>query len=505
MVKYIFLILYGVLCSFNLDGQYHTIMVESEDFFKQDSTQLRKWEIIDNGKGTPTASNKKYIQCLPDSRVTHDDKLISGVNFTDTPGKLAIVSYKVSIPYAGRYYVWASAFSTGSEDNGVHVGINGTWPDTGKRIQWCAGKNKWTWSGAQRTQKNHCGEKHLIYLDIPTSGEHIVQFSMREDGVALDRFLLTTDISYDPNIHIKRKDIYIRDPFIYANALDTTYYMFSSARDKDSLRGVIVYKSKDLENWTHPAYVFKLEAGWWPDHNHGVWAPEVHHYNGKYYLFATFTNKNITLKAKDKNAKTALRGTSILVSDALGGPYVPIQNSPHTPKDWMALDGTLFIENNDPYLVFCREWIQVNNGTFEFQKLSPNLDKTMGKPKTMFKAGDAQWAKSFVDKKNWNTYGTVSDGAWFYRSKNNDLLMLWSSFGEAGYAVGLAKSSNGRLNGKWKQLPTLYTNDGGHPMIFKTFEGKMILSIHQPNKGDIRAKFIEIEEKDNLLILGKEL
>jgi hypothetical protein len=93
----------------------------------------------------------------------------------------------------GRYYVWVRAYSTGSEDNGLHVGLNGTWPASGQRLQWCEGKNSWRWESKQRTQKQHCGEPHKIYLDIEEPGVHVVSFSMREDGFEFDKWFATTD------------------------------------------------------------------------------------------------------------------------------------------------------------------------------------------------------------------------------------------------------------------------------------------------------------------------
>lgn len=97
-----------------------------------------------------------------------------------------------------RYNVRVRAYSTGTEDNGIHVGIDDTWPASGERIQWCTGKNAWTWSGAQRTETKHCSVENLIWLDVTTAGEHVINFSMREDGFEFDRFLLTNDSAYFP-------------------------------------------------------------------------------------------------------------------------------------------------------------------------------------------------------------------------------------------------------------------------------------------------------------------
>lgn len=179
------------------------IEIEAESFIKQDSTRLRKWEIINNSSPdkiiAANASGNTYIQCLPDTRITHDDELVHGVNFSNLPAQIAILSYKIHIKEAGRYYVWVKAYSTGSEDNGVHVGIDKLWPESGRRMQWCDGKNFWTWANHQRVESNHCGEPHTIYLDIPVNGEHILQFSMREDGFRMDKIILTKNINYIPD------------------------------------------------------------------------------------------------------------------------------------------------------------------------------------------------------------------------------------------------------------------------------------------------------------------
>ncbi len=108
------------------------------------------------------------MKILSDTRVTHGDPLQSGVNFSGSPGRMAIIDYQVYINHPGKYYVWARACSTGTEDNGVHVGLDGNWPSTDERMQWCSGKNRRTWESKQRTNANHCGKAKKTYLDIKT-------------------------------------------------------------------------------------------------------------------------------------------------------------------------------------------------------------------------------------------------------------------------------------------------------------------------------------------------
>jgi len=185
------------------------VAVEAEYFYKQSKSEIRQWfrtsknELSkvgrdDDGQHCYGASNNAYIEILPDERVAHADKLEPGKNFTDESGKMAIVHYKVKINKPGRYYVWARAFSTGGEDNGLHVGFDDQWPQHGNKMQWCDGRGHWTWASKQRTKEVHCGLAKEIYLDIEKAGVHDIQFSMREDGFEFDKFILTLDSNYVP-------------------------------------------------------------------------------------------------------------------------------------------------------------------------------------------------------------------------------------------------------------------------------------------------------------------
>jgi hypothetical protein len=187
----------------------NNMYIEAENFVNQTETDIRKWYLIKDdpeNKMNPvnesthwkSASNMAYMEILPDTRITHHDALVHGENFSNVPGKIGILHYRVNIQSPGRYYVWARAYSTGSEDNGIHVGFNGKWPESGQRMQWCGGKNQWTWASKQRTNENHCGVPGNIYLDFSEAGVHDIQFSMREDGFKFDAFILTTDVNFIP-------------------------------------------------------------------------------------------------------------------------------------------------------------------------------------------------------------------------------------------------------------------------------------------------------------------
>jgi hypothetical protein len=179
------------------------VSVEAEHFHAQTETRKRAWFLFtpdDQPKIDPDpdgvhlddASGGAYLEILPDTRATHGDKLRSGENFSNEPGRLAVLHYKVYFNNPGKYYVWARIHSTGTEDNGLHVGINGQWPESGQRMQW-TGKNKWVWDSKQRTDKVHTGVKHLLYLEVPKAGYHVISFSMREDGTEFDKWMMTKE------------------------------------------------------------------------------------------------------------------------------------------------------------------------------------------------------------------------------------------------------------------------------------------------------------------------
>ncbi|MFC7772207.1 carbohydrate-binding protein [Salinirubellus sp. GCM10025899] len=191
------------------------IVAEAEHFVAQHGTAERQWYRTSEGS-TPDvspdpdgnhasgASNGEYIEILPDTRVDTDDPLRPGENFDNYPNdggdQMAVVDYPVEFEDPGRYYVWVRALRMGSDDNGVHVGINDTWPDSGARIQWCTPPGEWHWRSHLRVPSNHCGgPDDRAYIEVDSAGTHTVQFAMREDGFEMDKFILTRVESYEPS------------------------------------------------------------------------------------------------------------------------------------------------------------------------------------------------------------------------------------------------------------------------------------------------------------------
>lgn len=282
----------------------------------------------------------------------------------------------------------------------------------------------------------------------------------------------------------KLSDINIRDPFVLPVQLEKRYYLYGTMGAYtwgESAIGFDCYISTDLENWEGPFPVFRPLKNFWADRN--FWAPEVHMYQGKHYMFASF------------KAPGVCRGTQILISESPLGPFHPLSDRPVTPQDWECLDGTLFVTpEGNPWMVFCHEWVQVGDGEICAIPLSKDLSSANGEPVVLFRASQAPWAEQ-IDSKGRKGY--VTDGPWMHRLPNDKLLMMWSSFGEGGYTIGVARSTSGQLIGPWGQdTNPLYSGDGGHCMTFHDFNGKTWLSLHRPNSTpDERPLFLPLAEE----------
>ncbi len=308
-----------------------------------------------------------------------------------------------------------------------------------------------------------------------------------------------------------RSQIRIRDPFVLPDRDEKVYYIYGSTNrglsPSDTRKEVVVYRTRDLEDWGQPITAWAVPPGHWARET--VWAPEVHRYKDRYYLFVTLTSADPlpTPRGRPPNVK---RGTEVLVADRPVGPFTPLGKGAQTPHDWMALDGTLYVEDGVPYMVFCHEWIQIEDGSIDAVRLTADLSAASGKPQTLFHATEAPWTRCRADIgelfRGRRYHASITDGPWLHRTKTGRLVMLWSSYGPNRYAVGQAASSSGRLAGPWVHNPDpLWSEDGGHPMLFRTFDDRLVMAIHQPNRRVERARFFEVDDSGDWLTLGREL
>jgi len=274
----------------------------------------------------------------------------------------------------------------------------------------------------------------------------------------------------------------VRDPFVLLE--NGVYYMYAT--------GWVCYKNTSgrLEgDWVKlPGPICRIPENALDN----FWAPEVHRYKGKFYMFTTY-----------RSSLTGHRGSTVLCSDSPEGPFTEISRGHLTPRDWDCIDSTFYVDpQGQPWMVFVHEWTSMPDGvgTFAAAKLSPDLTELISEPVELFRGDEPAWAKL-----------GVTDGCFLYTTEKGELLILWSNFCAQGYCVAVARSSNGRPDGKWiHEEKLLYSKDsygdydGGHGMIFATPEGKKYLVLHAPNDNDRgrgeTPRFIPIREEDGKLV-----
>ena len=291
---------------------------------------------------------------------------------------------------------------------------------------------------------------------------------------------------------LKLSEIRVRDPFILTDQKTNSYYLYAQCGNRllnDNLgTGVEVYRSKDLVNWAKPVQVFERPtSNFWGGKE--VWAPEVHRMGDSYLMFVSFPGRQ------------GGRGTQILKAQLPDGPFLIAGENANTPPEQRALDGTPWVDaDGTNWLVYCHEWCQAIDGAVRAVRMNGDWTARQGESILLFKASEAPWVRAYSEK------NYVTDGPFPYRTKDGKLLMIWSSFRKGGdYAVGIARSESGKIEGPWIQSgEPLFPDNGGHGMFFRDLSGNLRLVLHQPNQmPHERVKFIKMIEVDGRLEMEK--
>ena len=287
---------------------------------------------------------------------------------------------------------------------------------------------------------------------------------------------------------MRTADFRIRDPFVLTDAKTKTYYLYGAEHylgEKCDETGVSVRKSADLKTWSEPQHVMSAPKG-----IQCVWAPEVHEYRGAYYMFATLKEypdpkRPLVMMGPTPDWSSNMTGlwkswhaVWIFRAERPEGPFLPVSGKPVTPPGWIALDGTLAVQDGKPYLVFTHDWAQVADGTIELAPLTDDLSALAAPPKTLFRASTVAPG----------TLKGVTDGPFVYRSgKSGKLFITWSTHNPAklkmkqgGYCVVSSESASGRLEGPWINHRIIFDANGGHGMTFRALDGSRKFTLHNP-------------------------
>ena len=156
------------------------ISMEAEYFDVSTSTSTHQWVHVARGD----SSNDDAMITTP------DEGQLAGSS-ENTP----MLSYLVYFNHPGKHYIWIRGSGDTNEagignSDSIQVGLNGTVASTAYRIdQFPAG---WTWS-------RHTPDNPVASLNVVNAGVNMVNFWMREDGLAIDKFIITSDPDFVPS------------------------------------------------------------------------------------------------------------------------------------------------------------------------------------------------------------------------------------------------------------------------------------------------------------------
>ncbi len=154
-------------------GPNYLVSMEAENFHVNRSGYDRDWNEVTSPAG---ASGSAAMQAVPDEGSSQMDP-----NFLD-PNSPEL-EFTVDFVTTGEHYIWARTHnnnSGGSES--FHYGLDDAYR---YRIYGTIG-TEWTWDDQ-------------TFGTVSSTGEHTVSIWMREDGIVIDKIVLTTNSGYTPS------------------------------------------------------------------------------------------------------------------------------------------------------------------------------------------------------------------------------------------------------------------------------------------------------------------
>jgi len=262
--------------------------------------------------------------------------------------------------------------------------------------------------------------------------------------------------------------IFVADPFVLQH--EQTYFLYgTSAND-----GFKAWKSTNLVDWTPLGYVYQRPSNSWATKS--FWAPEVMHYQDKFYLI---------FSAKGANPE-GLR-ICMAVSNSPEGPFedwrVPLFDAGYS-----CIDGHLFIHQDRPYLyyemvgVVGEPWKDKGyfKGTILGCELSDDLSQIISDKPTICVTPTQPW-ETPEDGRAISVEGMTVFGL------DSTLYMTYSAnhYADPRYGVGYATATHPL--GPWKkskdnpilaQKPSIGVSGPGHNSIIHSPDGQELFIIY---------------------------
>lgn len=158
-------------------GNVDPIVMEAEHYHENYARNGKSWQ-----QTTQTGGVGQILEAGPNT----------GANYnTNYLGQSPETQYDIHFSQGGTYYIWIRTFSPTYEDNSCHAAIDSIVTGSADRITYDT-YQQWGWT-------NTTMDGHAATFSVPGAGIHSLHLWMREDGIRVDRILLTQNSNYTPS------------------------------------------------------------------------------------------------------------------------------------------------------------------------------------------------------------------------------------------------------------------------------------------------------------------
>ena len=151
------------------------IVMEAENYFTVTQVEDHIWSFTTDEAGYSGAG-----------------AMIAGPNtgVAEAQGTGTEMTFDVELSTTGTYHVWVRVFAETVNDNSLHMGDNGD--VSAKKMNAPTDIGTWVWTNIN-TKSN------VVTMELGTAGLNTIHVWMREDGLILDKIVLTTDAGFVPD------------------------------------------------------------------------------------------------------------------------------------------------------------------------------------------------------------------------------------------------------------------------------------------------------------------
>ncbi len=151
------------------------ISVEAESYSANISRSGHDW--IEQANPAAGYSGSAVLQSTPDS----------GAKWTTNYASVSPqLDFEVEFNRTGTHYVWVRGVSPNWGSDSIHIGLDGQAVASAASMSVPAFSG-YRWGGGVQT------------INVPSTGVHTINIWLREDGIAVDKLVLTSDANFSPN------------------------------------------------------------------------------------------------------------------------------------------------------------------------------------------------------------------------------------------------------------------------------------------------------------------